>query len=164
MVVDRARIERLERELEEARRELLKEDGERYRILMRDIATEEKERILEALTNKEERILFGLEAPEERRRGAVIRPGGAGGDLTCSYCGKTGLTKRGLGLHVVRLHKNRKLRKRRGKRRETRSAVNGSPAFAEVLPDLAVCHFRLTRLHPLPKGGSNGAVALTAVG
>lgn len=105
MVVDRARIERLERELEEARRELLKEDGERYRILMRDIATEEKERILEALTNKEERILFGLEAPEERRRGAVIRPGGAGGDLTCSYCGKTGLTKRGLGLHVVRLHK-----------------------------------------------------------
>ena len=77
MVVDRARIERLERELEEARRELLKEDGERYRILMRDIATEEKERILEALTNKEERILFGLEAPEERRRGAVIRPGGS---------------------------------------------------------------------------------------
>ena len=35
-----------------------------------------------------------------------MRPGGAGGDLTCSYCGKTGLTKRGLGLHVVRLHKS----------------------------------------------------------
>src|SRR5512147_1074847 len=105
MVVDRARIERLEKELEEARRELLKEDGERYRILLREISKEEKERILGSLTDKGERILFGLEAPEERKRGVAIRPGGAGGDLTCSYCGKTGLTKRGLGLHVVRLHK-----------------------------------------------------------
>jgi hypothetical protein len=106
MVVDRARIERLEKELEEARREFLKEDGERYRILMRDIAEEEKERILGNLTDKGERVLFGLEAPEERKRGVGMRPGGAGGDLTCSYCGKTGLTKRGLGLHVVRLHKS----------------------------------------------------------
>src|SRR5512147_3184532 len=101
MVVDRTKIERLEKELEEARRELLKEDGERYRILMRDIATEEKERILGALTDRGERILFGLEAPEERR----MRPGASGGELTCPICGKTGLTKRGLGLHMVRLHK-----------------------------------------------------------
>src|SRR5512132_268616 len=107
MAVDRAKIERLEKELEEARRELLKEDGERYRVLMRDISKEERERILEGLTDKKERILFGLEAPEEgKKRGAAMRPGGAGGDLTCSYCGKTGLTKRGLGLHVVRLHKS----------------------------------------------------------
>src|SRR5512147_2279928 len=106
MVVDRARIERLEKELEEARRELLKEDGERYRILLREISKEEKGRILGSLTDKGERILFGLEAPEERKRGVAMRPGGAGGDLTCSYCGKTGLTKRGLGLHVVRLHKS----------------------------------------------------------
>ena len=35
MVVDLARIERLEKELEEAKRELAREDGERYRILMR---------------------------------------------------------------------------------------------------------------------------------
>jgi hypothetical protein len=106
MVVDQAKIARLEKELGEARRELLKEDGERYRILMRDIGKEEKDRILGGLTDKGERILFGLETPEERRRGAVMRPGGAGGDLTCTYCGKTGLTKRGLGLHVVRLHKS----------------------------------------------------------
>ena len=46
MVVDLAKIARLEKELEEARRELLREDGERYRILMRDIAKDEKERIL----------------------------------------------------------------------------------------------------------------------
>ena len=106
MAVDLAKIARLEKELGEARRELLKEDGERYRILMRDISREEKERILGSLTDKGERILFGLEAPEERKRGVAMRPGGAGGDLTCSYCGKTGLTKRGLGLHVVRLHKS----------------------------------------------------------
>ena len=107
MVVDRTKIERLEKELEEARRELLKEDGERYRVLMRDIGREEKERILGALTDKGERILFGLEAPENARRGVGgMRPGTSGGDLTCEYCGKTGLTKRGLGLHVVRLHKS----------------------------------------------------------
>ena len=113
MAVDRAKIERLEKELEEARRELLKEDGERYRILVRDISKEERERILGALTDKGERVLFGLEAPLERKRGVAMRPGGAGGDLTCSYCGKAGLTKRGLGLHVVRLHKS-EIEKERG--------------------------------------------------
>src|SRR5512147_2409901 len=105
MVVDREKIERLEKELEEARRELLREDGERYRILMRKISNEEKERILGNLTDKGERVLFGLEAPEPGKRGAGMRPGGAGGDLVCSICGKAGLTKRGLGLHMVRLHK-----------------------------------------------------------
>src|SRR5512132_4427820 len=102
MAVDKAKIERLEKELEEARRELLREDGERYRILVRDISEEERERILGGLTDRGERVLFGLEAPEERRRGiGGVRPGTSGGDLTCSYCGKAGLTKRGLGLHMV---------------------------------------------------------------
>jgi hypothetical protein len=76
MVVDRVRIERLEKELEEARRELWKEDAERYRILMREISEADKERIVGSLTDKGERILFGLEAPEESKR---VRPGGAGG-------------------------------------------------------------------------------------
>jgi hypothetical protein len=99
MVVDRARIERLERELLEAQAELAREDAERYRILVREMSEVDRQR-------RGERILFGLEAPEEpRKRGVAMRPGGAGGDLTCSYCGKTGLSKRGLGLHVVRLHK-----------------------------------------------------------
>ena len=106
MVVDRARIERLERELLEAQAELAREDAERYRILVREMSEVDRQRILGNLTDRGERILFGLEAPEEpRKRGAAMRPGGGGGDLTCSYCGKTGLTKRGLGLHVVRLHK-----------------------------------------------------------
>jgi hypothetical protein len=43
MVVDLARIERLEAELREAKAQMWKEDGERYRILMRDIAKDEKE-------------------------------------------------------------------------------------------------------------------------
>jgi hypothetical protein len=106
MVVDRVRIERLEKELEEARRELWKEDAERYRILMREISEADKERIVGSLTDKGERILFGLEAPEESKRGVAVRPGGAGGDLACPICGKSGLTKRGLGLHMVRLHKS----------------------------------------------------------
>jgi hypothetical protein len=104
MVVDRARIERLEKELEEAKRELWREDAQRFRILMRDISNEEKERILSALTERGERVLFGLEAPSEKR--ISMRPAGAGGDLTCPICGKSGLSKRGLGLHMVRLHKS----------------------------------------------------------
>src|SRR5512132_1877814 len=96
MVTDRARIERLEKELEEAKRELWREDAERYRILVREMSETNRRRILDTLTDRGERILFGLEVPEERKRGAGVRPGGGGGDLTCSYCGKSGLTKRGL--------------------------------------------------------------------
>lgn len=96
--------ERLEKELEEARRELWREDAERFRILMRDISREEKERILGSLTERGERVLFGLEAPSEKR--ISMRPAGAGGDLTCPVCGKSWFSKRGLGLHMVRLHKD----------------------------------------------------------
>lgn len=105
MVVDRAKIERLERELQEAKAQLFKEDGERYRIVWRDMSEAERSRILGGLTERSERVLFGLEVAEERKRGVSVRPGGAGGELTCDICGKTGLTKRGLALHVVRLHK-----------------------------------------------------------
>ena len=94
--------------LEEARRELLREDGERFRILMREIPDADRERILGSLTERKERVLFGLEVAAEPQKRAAIRPGGAGGDLTCSICGKTGLTKKGLGLHVARLHKGEK--------------------------------------------------------
>jgi hypothetical protein len=105
MAVDRAKIERLEKELEEARRELWREDAERYRILSGEMSTADRERILGNLTDRGERILFWLEAPEERKGAGVMRPGSSGGDLECSYCGKTGLTKKGLGLHVSRMHK-----------------------------------------------------------
>ena len=107
MPVDRERVERLERELAEARAQLLQEDGERYRILMREISPEEKQRILDRLTDKHERILFGLELPEEpKRRGrGGERPAKSGGDLRCPICGKEGLTKRGLALHMARIHK-----------------------------------------------------------
>jgi hypothetical protein len=108
MVVDLAKIARLEKELEEAKAQLWKEDAERYRILAREISAEDRERILRNLTDRGERILFGLEAPEEPKRGAAMRPGGAGGDLVCDLCGKSGLTRRGLALHVVRLHKEEK--------------------------------------------------------
>jgi hypothetical protein len=100
-----ARVAELERQLEEARAQLAKEDGERYRVVWREIADEEKSRILDGLTDRQERVLFGLEVPEEPRRGAAARPGGSGGDLTCEICGKSGLTRRGLGLHQVRMHK-----------------------------------------------------------
>ena len=74
MVVDLARIERLEKELEEAKRELAREDGERYRILMREISAEEKERIIGGLTDKREKVLFGLEPPEEPKRVLLCVP------------------------------------------------------------------------------------------
>jgi hypothetical protein len=65
---------------------------------------DERKRIIERLTDKKERILFGLEPPEEEKRGAAMRPGASRGDLACPICGKSGLTKRGLGLHTIRMH------------------------------------------------------------
>jgi hypothetical protein len=104
MVVDMARIAQLERELEEARKELWKDDAERYRVFVREMPEDERKRIIERLTDKKERILFGLEPPEEPKRGAGTRPGASGGDLICPICGKPGLTKRGLALHTIRMH------------------------------------------------------------
>ena len=65
MVVDLTKIARLEKELEEAKRELAREDGERYRILVREMSEVDRNRILDNLTDRGERILFGLEVPEE---------------------------------------------------------------------------------------------------
>ncbi len=107
MPVDAAKIAQLEKELEEARRQLLMENGKRYDIIKREISEEEWQRILNNLTDREDRILFGLELPEEpKRRGrGGERPAKSGGDLECPLCGKAGLTKRGLALHIARLHK-----------------------------------------------------------
>ena len=63
MVMDAATIAQMERDLEEARDQLLREDGQRYRIVMREISEAEKERIQGSLTDRHERILFGLEPP-----------------------------------------------------------------------------------------------------
>ena len=109
MVTSLSKIVRLEKELEEARRELLREDGERFRILMREIPETDRERIVSGLTDRKERVLFGLEAPEDpQRRGESGKPGTAGGDLVCDVCGKSGLTKKGLGLHRSRMHRKDK--------------------------------------------------------
>ena len=117
MPVDRARIAQMEKALEEARAQLWKEEGECYRIIMREMSEEEKERIVNGLTDKHERILFGLEVAEEPRRLSAERSGKSGGDLTCTVCGKSGLTKRGLGLHMARMHKEEK--------RENEPALSG---------------------------------------
>ena len=108
MVVDLAKIERLERELREAKAQMWREDGDRYRILMREMSETDRNRIVGSLTDRGERILFGLEAPEESKRGSGVRPGASGGDLVCEVCGKSGLTRRGLALHTVRKHKGDK--------------------------------------------------------
>ena len=72
MPMDAATIAQMEKELEEARDQLLREDGQRYQILMREISEEEKARILDSLTDRHERILFGLEPPgSEAGRGAT---------------------------------------------------------------------------------------------
>jgi hypothetical protein len=99
MVMDAAKIAQMEKELEEARDQLLREDGLRYRIIMREISEEEKERILDGLKDRRERILFGLEPPGSGRAGE--RPAKSGGDLECSLCGKGGLTELGLKLHMA---------------------------------------------------------------
>jgi hypothetical protein len=69
----------------------------------------DRKRIIDGLTDRGERVLFGLEAPEEpKKRAGAMRPGGAGGDLTCAVCGKNGLTALGLKLHTARMHKAEK--------------------------------------------------------
>jgi hypothetical protein len=103
MPMDAATIAQLEQELEEARDQLLREDGKRYQIVMREISETEKERILERLTDRHERILFGLEPPGSRRGGK--QPAKSGGDQVCAVCGKRGLTELGLKLHQARMHK-----------------------------------------------------------
>lgn len=106
MPVDRTKIAQMEKALAEARAQLWKEEAERLRILLRDISKEEKERIMEGLADKQERILFGLELPKVAAGSpGGERPGKSGGDMVCEICGKSGLTKRGLGLHMVRRHK-----------------------------------------------------------
>jgi hypothetical protein len=104
MLVDRTKIAQMEKALEEARAQLWKEEAERLGILLRDISKEEKQRIMDGLTDKHERVLFGLEPPEAERRVSGERPGLSGGDLSCPICGKSGLTKRGLALHTIRMH------------------------------------------------------------
>jgi hypothetical protein len=105
MAVDRAKIEEMEKALEEAKVQLWREESERYRILMREIPPEQRERILGGLTDRHERIIFGLDVPEEPKRFAGGKAGKSGGDLSCQICGKTGFTRRGLGLHMVRKHR-----------------------------------------------------------
>ena len=105
MSASMTRVAELERQLEEAKAQMFKEDGERYRVIWREISEDEKARIVGGLTDRKERVLFGLEVPEEPNRRSAGRPGTSGGDLTCSVCGKSGLTTRGLALHTVRMHK-----------------------------------------------------------
>ena len=89
MPVDAGRIAQMRRELEEAERQLLLENGRRFEIVRRQISEEEWQRILDSLTDKEERVLFGLDVPEEpKRRGwGGERPAKSGGDLECRICG-----------------------------------------------------------------------------
>lgn len=79
---------------------------------MREISREEKEWIIESLTDKQEWILFGREQSETAAQISSERPGKSGGDMTCSVCGKSGLTKRGVGLHIVRIHTESKEQKK----------------------------------------------------
>ena len=88
MPMDAETIAKMEKELEEARDQLLREDGRRYQIVMREISEAEKERILDSLTDRHERILFGLEPPGSGRAGD--RSAKSGGDRVCSLCGKRG--------------------------------------------------------------------------
>src|SRR3954470_14464518 len=110
MPVDRGKIDELERQLAEAKAELLREGGKKYEVLLRIIPEEEMQRYLGTLTDRQERILFGLELPEEpKRRGRKPAtgepPAKSGGDQVCPICGKAGLTERGLKLHMTRMHK-----------------------------------------------------------
>jgi hypothetical protein len=100
MAIDAAKIAQMEEDLEQARAELQRQNGVKFDILWAWLSDADKERFHDSLTRKPDRVLFGLEAPD--RTG---RPGKSGGDLSCPLCDKKGLTKRGLALHTVRMHR-----------------------------------------------------------
>jgi hypothetical protein len=52
MPINAATIAQMEKELADARDQLLREDGERYRILIRDTSGEEEQRILDGLIER----------------------------------------------------------------------------------------------------------------
>ena len=107
MPMNAEKVAQLERQLREAKDQLLREQGRMYEIIRRKISADEWQRIMDSLEGREERILFGLEpaAGRGKRGSAAQRPGKSGGDLVCDICGKGGLTPRGLALHKARLHK-----------------------------------------------------------
>jgi hypothetical protein len=107
MPMNAEKVAQLERQLREAKEQLLRQYGQMYEIVRKRISAEEWQRIMDSLEDREERILFGLEPVEGRgKRGSTAqKPGKSGGDLVCDICGKGGLTPRGLALHKARLHK-----------------------------------------------------------
>jgi hypothetical protein len=74
MPIDAATIAQMEQELEEARDQLLREDGRRYQIVMREISGEEKERIQGSLTDRHDRIGAGRGAASQKWRGSGLLP------------------------------------------------------------------------------------------
>ena len=99
------RVQRLERELADARMEVIKEDAQRYRIIMRHIDPDQLQKIKEGLTDRHEMVLFGLAVADLPKK-ATSRSGA--GDQTCPYCGQKGFVERGLKLHITRKHPDKK--------------------------------------------------------
>ena len=105
------KVAQLERQWREAKDQLLREQGRMYDIIRRKISAEEWQRIMDGLETHEEKVLFGLELPQEtKRRGRPPKMGGepaikGEGEHTCPFCQKSGLTERGLKLHITRMHK-----------------------------------------------------------
>jgi hypothetical protein len=93
MVVDRAKIERLEKELEEAKQELWKEDAERYRVLMRKMR-KRSERGSSAVSRKGESECFsGLRLRRNHKSEPACVPGDQAGIWSVHTVGRKGLPK-----------------------------------------------------------------------
>ena len=78
MVVDLAKIERIEKELREAKAQMWREDGDRYRILIREMSEVERNRILGSLTDRRERIFSALRLLMSERELVCVREPQAG--------------------------------------------------------------------------------------
>jgi hypothetical protein len=100
MVVSAEKIAQMELALEEAKAELQRQNGRKFDILWAWLPDDQKERFHDNLKSRHDRVLFGLEEPAGSER-----PAKSGGDLECPICHKSGLTKRGLALHMARKHK-----------------------------------------------------------
>ena len=115
MPMNAEKVAQLKRQWEEAEDQLLREQGRMFEIIRRKISAEEWDRIMGGLETHEEKVLFGLELPQEtKRRGRPPKVGEepeikGEGEHTCPFCQKSGLTERGLKLHITRMHKDKQL-------------------------------------------------------
>src|SRR4051812_37663077 len=100
MPIDEAKIAQMQKDLDEAKAQLLAEDGQRYRTLRDHIGVEKVRELVDGLQSKSDRILFGLDLPEEPKQAKSGRRAKGKGTIQCPYCPTKVNNEKGLAIHI----------------------------------------------------------------